>query len=98
MQAQLPGPFPPPLAACYKWRKNAVLDVSRRDVAELGISRGECSGWITALRCQSMKRRPGTGAPGSEPQPGGILSSLRDLIVLLAAGGLTWAEKGDGRD
>jgi hypothetical protein len=45
-----------------------------------------------------MSRRTESGRAGSEPQPGGILSSLRDLIILLAAGGLTWAEKGDGRD
>jgi len=45
-----------------------------------------------------MSRRTVSGGAGSRPEPGGILSSLRDLIVLLAAGGLTWAEKGDGRD
>lgn len=33
------------------------------------------------------------------PEPGGILSLLRDAIILLAAGGLTWTEpeKQDGR-
>ena len=85
MQAQAAWSVSPATRSCYRiGRNDAVLDASRRGPQ--------------ALWCQSMSRRTVSGGAGSRPEPGGILSSLRDLIILLAAGGLTWAEKGDGRD
>jgi hypothetical protein len=30
--------------------------------------------------------------PAPPPRPGGILSRLRDVIILLAGGGVTWTE------
>lgn len=30
--------------------------------------------------------------PASPPRPGGLLSLLRDVIILLAGGGLTWTD------